>query len=429
MGSLSITPNLTDPLITTALDSSMTEHNQFKPVQNTVSFDSKESRTYNAAKPYGFQQRKLESSSETVSRRSSDQSLPESLDSHFKLKKTIILSFNPTTESGKSTSTQASSYASPKEELQATELPKTVQPEELLSIYPDLEYDNKIFKFHDWKIFSRLVSVSSLPGVPAGIFVHSEDEYFWYFRKPVVQPTATVVKKESQKNDDDAIKPEINKEELLEELDSELIAPEDKKSAKLLEDVKHSFKYRQVNKETTSLAVNPSQDVLEALKKLVEHRAMSHMKEKDVKVSYSCVKSNFTKNLPKKIGDQFADYLKKHSHIDMSKALKDKMSWKVLNAYLDDENPSKENTIGAKALIQLFIDFILTYDMNKIDESRTKDDVSKTCYKLAIMNLKAAFEELNRSVDCTKIVSLSVVKSWPSLDIHFKANVKVKCLA
>jgi len=76
--------------------------------------------------------------------------------------------------------------------------------------------------------------------------------------------------------------------------------------------------------------------------------------------------------------------------------------------------------VSAKALIQLFIDFMANYDMSKIDESRTKDDVSKMCYKLAIINLKVAFEQLGNKVDLKKIESLSIVKSWPLLDIHYK---------
>lgn len=429
MVSIPIIPKLKETLIDKDADFDPAPRVQLRLQQHEGAFESKDNKGFNATKNCGFHFRKLENSSEPPFRRAFDQSFLESSELRLKTRKTIILTHNATDESGKSVSTRDSSQASPKSKNMGLDLRKIGLSEDALVSYPDLEHNNKFYKFYDWKLVSKLVPVASLPELPVGIFLHSEEEYFLYFQRPKqFEMNKPPAEKLNQLDIEERSTSDTKKEEVssikTEEQELESKGQDFKDISKLLEDVKHNFVHRKINDITDSLTVVPSQEVLDSLRKLVDDRARNHMREKDVKVSYSCVKSNFTKNLPKKIGDQFADYLKGNSHIDMSKALKDKMSWKVLNSYLDGQNNNSNNTIGAKALIQLFINFMTRYDMSKIDESRTKDDVSKMCYKLAIMNLKVAFEELNRKVDIRKIETLAIVKSWPLLDIHYKTNTQ-----
>lgn len=353
-----------------------------------------------------------------------------------KTRPTIILTPSPTSNQNNPSAKDAIERPSPVNPNTMNRDSKKPSAAEESAGYPDLVYNNKTYRFFDWKIVAKLCWVAPFTQPPEGIFYHAEEDYFLYFGKSKTtsnqgtkhpeairqpqRPLETSETKESKRmieEEEDGLSDMQEKSTGGSELEAKVKSEE--KLSELLNNLQHSYSHRIIGENAGSLTVKPSQEVLDLLKKQVEERARSQMKGRDDGVSLSCVRSNFTKNLPKKIGDQFADYLQEHYRMNISKIFKDKMSWKVLNSYLEGQKVLEEGKIDTKALIQAFIDFIVKYEMKNIDASRTRDDVSKSCYKVTILSLKAAFEKLSTYVNLKQISSLSIAKSWPLLDIHY----------
>lgn len=360
-------------------------------------------------------------------------------DGHRKIRQNIILTPSPSSSQNNPAAKEAFAIPPPVFREKTEDQPK--KPEiirEISSTYPDLEYDGKIYKFFDWEIVAKLVWVAHFTQPPTGLYYHSEDDYFLYFGKSKnrtdesSKPSESASKLQSPVLSFDRKPPQVKSEERAKEgfpafsheRSSKDIEPEppvlsEEKVSEILKSLQHSIVHRPLNDFSGSVVIKPSQGVFDSLKKQVEDRTRPQAEENSFGESLTHCRSKFTKNLPKKIGDQFADYLTEHYNVNMSKVFKDKMSWKVLNSYLEGQRFLEEKKLDTRTLIKAFINFIMTYNMKHIDESRTRDNVSKACYKLTILNLKVAFEKLSACVDVSKIKTLSIARSWPKLDIHY----------
>eukprot|EP00331_Platyophrya_macrostoma_P018439 CAMPEP_0176476148 /NCGR_PEP_ID=MMETSP0127-20121128/43989_1 /TAXON_ID=938130 /ORGANISM="Platyophrya macrostoma, Strain WH" /LENGTH=145 /DNA_ID=CAMNT_0017871799 /DNA_START=136 /DNA_END=570 /DNA_ORIENTATION=+ len=131
---------------------------------------------------------------------------------------------------------------------------------------------------------------------------------------------------------------------------------------------------------------------------MIESKAREKLSNKDFdSKQLSQQKSYLNKNFPKKLIDQFCDYLvQKTNNSSMKKSMKDKGSWTGLNKLLNGEENIKN--VSSQAINKMFIEFLQEYDISKIYDSKVKDEISIVCYKLLIMELKAAAREIEKFV-------------------------------
>lgn len=175
-----------------------------------------------------------------------------------------------------------------------------------------------------------------------------------------------------------------------------------------------------------------SEELLESVRVLIERKAVrsvSHTrsaKDKDKEISQA--KSYFNKNFPKKVGDLYCDYIINGKHIstskevDIKKQLKDTLSWKKLNDLLTGKTILCPE-IDSKRCSFLFKCFVLEYDIDSLEKSKTKDETSKYCHKIVMKSLKAAFAKLD-TLDHLKDEGFQIKKAWPNVLIHFSVSTK-----
>lgn len=124
------------------------------------------------------------------------------------------------------------------------------------------------------------------------------------------------------------------------------------------------------------------------------------------------------KNFPKKLGDNFTDFLNSSLKIDLKKNFKDRCSWRSLNEYLTGEKHL--DNISTTAFITMFMDFLKSETIESINNSKVKEHSVKECYKILLAFFKESCEIIEKHGWTTKIYYLEIRRSWPRLDLHIK---------
>jgi len=150
-------------------------------------------------------------------------------------------------------------------------------------------------------------------------------------------------------------------------------------------------------------------------------KSVSDSGPKDKDKAMSQAKSYFNKNFPKKLGDALCDFVldqKYHGETpakEIKEKLKDGMSWKKFNNFLDGTTQLC-GEINPNAFRAIMIEFVLNYDLELLEKSKTKDEASKYCHKIGMKSFKAIFAELK---DMKLEKSFKISKAWPSLQIEY----------
>lgn len=119
------------------------------------------------------------------------------------------------------------------------------------------------------------------------------------------------------------------------------------------------------------------------------------------------------KNFPKKIGDQFCDHINQMMKIKTNKLFKDKTSWKLLNTYLAGDSKVTK-AVDHKAFTKCFVEFMANYDVDAIQNAKTKEMISKICYTINAMTLGLCCKEILSKIQNGEPYSqIRISKSWP----------------
>ena len=418
---------LSSSLLYNTNQASITGLLDFRPSNNTRSEDKdllntmNSRRSFCAVKPFKFHSPNSQDTSNSLAE-TSKQSQSEPSQARTKILRNVILSLNPKLSpenldtSCKFTKDQTNS------EGDSSGSERTESPH--LKHF-DLQYNNNTFKYCNWEDVAKLPLAQAGLGRPMGAFYCFENEYFLYFNK---HDEYQAVKGTKSPNFTEKLKLETTESQTTTECSavSKLEDPSNASTMNLLTKLIDSdpFIIKNTSKNTgvRILLVESKSKILELIKKIVLQnlKTKNENTSQEGKSSLPGTLSRYTKNLPKKLGDQFICYLKTTCSIDISSILRDKTSWKALNSLMGENAIAWENTsIDSRVLMQKFIEFILQYDITNIDEARTRDEFTKLCYKLTVLSFKAAFHEILKSFNIEALSTISITKAWPNLEIQY----------
>lgn len=166
-----------------------------------------------------------------------------------------------------------------------------------------------------------------------------------------------------------------------------------------------------------SLSLQPSLAIQSVIGSLEESLTTSDLRKREAKPQ-SKIKCQHLKNFSKKFGDQFISYLKVMHKIDVKKKWRDKLSWKILNSYLEGQE-SLEG-FDTRTFITLFLNFVRDIDIEKFEKSRVHHTMVRICYKIMTGYLKSACELIRRYDAIYNFNFVSIVKVWPQLEMSVR---------
>lgn len=154
--------------------------------------------------------------------------------------------------------------------------------------------------------------------------------------------------------------------------------------------------------------------------KAIEILGSVEVKQAKASGKHGSLTSAFIKNYPKKLGDEYAKFLKRRK-IPTSNAFKDKTSLKTLNKYLEGELTL--DGVSSDAFVKLFLEFLNDISMNPLAESKIVDSGKKECYQIITAYLVESGRIINNSAWKKTPSSIAIKKIWPSLDMDVKWSV------
>ena len=161
-------------------------------------------------------------------------------------------------------------------------------------------------------------------------------------------------------------------------------------------------------------------------KRLEDFKALmaSGIKEKKNKTQKNRFQSHYKKNLSKKIGDLFCQYLRNIKKIEAKRDLQDSISWKKLNEYLNGSRRLKhrEEELQTEVVIDYFLEFVNNLDIISLKNSKIKDEITLELYQIVTTNLKEIVKsimEVTKQSETAKkrIKSIEIVRIWPDMEI------------
>ena len=196
----------------------------------------------------------------------------------------------------------------------------------------------------------------------------------------------------------------------------------------------HFEQVQQLPVEITSKADNqtlkeikvqfPSQSV-NALGEFLEKQATQYVETKKTPKSQrdkeiTAKRTQYTKNCAKQLLDKFPNYVKNTSKRDVRKVFKDNMSWKKLNLYL--KGSLMIENFSTKELNKTFLEFLIMFDVDELNQSDTRDIITKWCHKIIVLQLKKLAVAIKEEMDLNPLqaVELSVTKGWPVVEINYR---------
>ena len=145
---------------------------------------------------------------------------------------------------------------------------------------------------------------------------------------------------------------------------------------------------------------------------------LNQRRGKGVTIANATNTSSFMKNFSKKLGDQFAEYLDSYHKVDAKKIFKDKSSWKLFNKYLEGEDFIE--TLSTKAFVKIFISFLNSITVEKIDRSKVRYNGLKVCYRVLLEFFRDSCQIIEAQAPNRTISSLKIIKIWPSIELQVK---------
>lgn len=127
------------------------------------------------------------------------------------------------------------------------------------------------------------------------------------------------------------------------------------------------------------------------------------------------VSSTYLKNFPKMLGDQFEKFLAGRK-IESKNAFKDKLSWKLLNKFLQGD--LKLENISTKTFVSLFIQFLSELTLDQVEKSKSRDEGIRAGYRILLNFLKEGANIIQGRTWVRHVSKIAVKKVWPYLELY-----------